>query len=230
MNAIIGMTELVLNAVDCSAARLPQVIEGSGESLLRLINDILDFAKIEARKLSWCGRSSTFASTWATSHEIAGDPRAGRSLELACRVRPEYPARFAATRTLASGGGEPGWERDQVHRERRGDDGRVAGRRPITKWSCTSPCDTGIGIPAENSTSSLRCSSRWTCRCGGGSAGTGLGLAISSRLVDLMGGHISVESEAGRGARSISRSDSKWPARNRPTPPACGCRSFGARG
>ena len=203
MNAIIGMTELVLDTplADSQQDYLKMVRE-SGDALLALINDILDFSKIEAGKLE-------LESVPFDLREILGDTMKSlamrahsKGLELACEIQSDVPDRLV---------GDPGRLRQIVvnlvgnavkftdtgevvltvgHESR--SDGEVVLRFAVS--------DTGIGIPEDKAAHIFgafeQADSTTTRRFGG----TGLGLPISSRLVESMGGRISVESRVGHGS------------------------------
>ena len=203
MNAIIGMTELVLNTRLTAQQRdYLKVIEESGESLLRLINDILDFAKIEARKLSLVRTVFDLREHLGDTMKSLAIRAHGKGLELACRVRPEIPSlvcgdpdRLRQVVVNLVGNAikftESGEVMMDVWRESSAD------REVVLHFAVR---DTGIGIPAEKLHVIFEMFEQVDMSMRRRFGGTGLGLAISSRLVDLMGGHISVESEVGRGS------------------------------
>jgi PAS domain S-box-containing protein len=203
LNAIIGMAELVLDTGLSSTQReYIGIVRQSGESLLAIVNDILDFSKIEAGKLD-------LEAVPFDVRELLGDTlktlsvRAhGKGLELACRVAPDVPRQLV---------GDPGRLRQIVMNlvgnsikftssgevivgvellETRDD-------KSVLQFSVR---DTGVGIPPEKHHRIFeafeQADSSTTRRFGG----TGLGLAIVSRLVALMEGRISVDSELGRGS------------------------------
>lgn len=203
MNAIIGMTELVLDTPLTVTQRdyLTTVAE-SGEALLTLLNDILDFSKIEAGKLD-------LEKTPFEVRECIGDTmkslalRAHRKgLEIAYHISPdicEYiagdPNRLRQIIVNLVGNAIKFTEKGEVLL----DVGLAsqAGDEVTLKFAVR---DTGIGIPEDKLESIFeafeQADTSMTRRFGG----TGLGLAISSRLVELMGGHIAVESVVDEGS------------------------------
>ena len=203
LNAVIGMTELVRDTELTTTQReYLEMVQESGESLLAVINDILDFSKIEAGKLS-------LEEVPFNLREVLGDTmkslalRAHRKqLELACHVAPDVP--FAVE-------GDP-------HRLRQIVINLVGNAIKFTEVGevvldvalqpqaddslmlhfCVQ--DTGIGIPEDKLDTIFEAFEQVDTSTTRRYGGTGLGLAIVSRLVDLMGGNIWVESEVHRGS------------------------------
>ena len=203
MNGVIGMTELALDTQLTGDQReYLLTVQGSAEALLTVINDILDFSKIEAGKLELdpipfdlrgCVAEVTKVMAWQTRL---------KPVKLQSEVRPEVPERVVADPTRLRqvlvnllGNALKFTERGSVTltvESRDGDDGDV-----VLEFAVR---DTGIGIPAEKQRAIFQAFSQadgsMTRRFGG----TGLGLTISTRLVGMMGGSISVESEPGKGS------------------------------
>jgi two-component system sensor histidine kinase/response regulator len=203
MNAIIGMTELVLDTHLFPEQReYLAAVQESGEVLLSLINDVLDFSKIEAGKLD-------LSPAVFDLHECVGDTmkwlaiRAhGKGLELASDIRPDVPnaVRGDSTRLRqvivnlvgnAIKFTEQGEVLLEVSPQERSD------HEVVLHFAVS---DTGIGIPEEKRTAIFNAFEQADMTPTRRFGGTGLGLAISSRLVELMGGSIWVESELGRGS------------------------------
>jgi PAS domain S-box-containing protein len=202
MNGIVGMTELALETALTSEQReYLETVRSSADALLGIINDILDFSKIEARKLDI--DRIDFDLRYALDDTIRTlAPRAhAKGLELACETAPEVPQML---------GGDPSRLR-QILVNLIGNavkftaSGEVVVRvasEPINSEQVAvtiSVSDTGIGIAPEKLTAIFhpftQADASTTRRFGG----TGLGLTISSRLVELMGGVVKLESELGRG-------------------------------
>lgn len=206
MNAIIGMTELVLDT-DVSGIQREYLltVQQSGESLLALINDILDFSKIEAGKLD-------LDCTAFDLHECLGDTmkslslRAARKgLELVCRIAPDVPRWVTADAIRLRqivvnlvGNALKFTESGEVVLGAFLDTAASAGERGEFVLHGTVR-DTGIGIPQEKLATIFEAFEQADTSVTRKYGGTGLGLAISSRIVELMGGKIRVESEVGRG-------------------------------
>jgi PAS domain S-box-containing protein len=203
MNAIIGMTELVLDTEVSPIQRDYLVmVQQSGDALLSLINDILDFSKIEAGKLDLDVAPFDL-------HECLGDTlkslsvRAARKgLELVCHIPREVPQAVAgdATRLRQIVVNLVG---NAVKFTEQGEVVLSASVESQTGQAFILHCavrDTGIGIPPEKQATVFDAFEQADTSITRKYGGTGLGLAISSRLVELMGGRIWVESEPGRGS------------------------------
>ena len=203
MNAIIGMTELVLDTRLTQSQRdYLSMVRESGESLLTVINDILDFSKIEAGKLDLDNTLFDLRESLGDTMKSLALRAHNKSLELAFRVEPDVPrALFGDVGRLRQivvnlvGNAIKFTERGEV----------VVDVRCVVQTADAAKChitvrDTGIGIPEEKLSSVFeefeQVDSSTTRRFGG----TGLGLAISSRLVELMGGKIWVESTVDQGS------------------------------
>ena len=204
LNAIIGMTELVLDSELSSRQRdFLTTVRESGESLLSIINDILDFSKIEAGKLVLDHEAFDLRESLGDAMKLFAVRADKLGLELAFDVHPDVPYivvgdvnRLRQIVLNLVGNALKFTEKGEVvlDVERQGQSEDEV-RLHFTVW------DTGIGIP-ENKRAAVfemfeQVDNTLTRRHGG----TGLGLAIVSRLVELMGGRIWVESEVGRGTR-----------------------------
>jgi PAS domain S-box-containing protein len=204
MNGILGMTELILSTeLGVEQREHLEMVDSSAHALLTVINDILDFSKIEARKLELDCVDFDLRENLEATTKTFEMPAQRKGLELVCRIRPEVPARvrgdaFRLRQVLTNllGNALKFTERGQVALEVASD--------PPDQDSVTlhfAVRDTGIGIPREKQQLVFhpfsQADSSTTRRYGG----TGLGLTISARLVEMMGGRIWVESEAGQGSR-----------------------------
>ena len=203
MNAIIGMTEVTLGTDLLPNTRENlEVVRVAADALLNLIDDILDFSKIEAGRLDLDPIRFHPRETIDAAVKTVSIKAREKGLELSTLVAPEVPGALI---------GDPLRLR-QVLLNLLGNaitftaQGRVevrvvvetVGREGVVLRFSVS--DEGIGIPSSRLSMIFdpfsQADSSTTRRFGG----TGLGLSISSRLVDLMGGRIWVESEIGRGS------------------------------
>lgn len=213
MNAIVGMAELVGRSnLTVEQRRHIDVIKISCDSLLSLINDILDLAKIESGRLTLDSAAFDVEEVAEKVAETMAVRAHEKGIELAVRVAPEVPGEVIGDalrlhQILMNLVGnaikftEKGYvgvevaccEPTEDPAERRLDEkAQVRLRFSVT--------DTGIGIPADkfgSIFSSFEQADLSTTREYGGS---GLGLAIVKHLVELYGGDISVESEADVGS------------------------------
>ncbi|HKI36004.1 MAG TPA: response regulator [Gemmataceae bacterium] len=212
MGAVIGMTELVLDTPLTEEQRdYLEIVRKSADALLAVINDILDFSKIEADKMD-------LDRVPFDLRELLGDTLSTlalrahqKGLELAGRVAPEVPPavvgdpnRLRQVFVNLIGNAIKFTERGEVVVEvKKTEDRRqkTEGAGILTSDFCLlefSVRDTGIGIPSDKQQMIFDPFSQ----VDGGTTrkydGAGLGLAISSRLVAMMGGRISVESDPGR--------------------------------
>ncbi len=206
MNAIIGMTDLLLETqLTQTQHEYLSMVRDSGESLLTLINDILDFSKIEAGKLELESTTFDIRETLGDLMKGLGFRAHGKGLELAFRVDDNIP-KFLQ--------GDPGRIRQIVvnlvgNAIKFTETGEVVLEIECKQKSETQATlrftvvDTGIGIAEEHCSKIFKEFEQADASTTRKFGGTGLGLAISSRLVQLMQGYISVESEPGKGSKFL---------------------------
>jgi PAS domain S-box-containing protein len=203
MNGILGMTELALDTeLSREQREYLELVKYSANSLLTVINDILDFSKIEAGKLLLDPVPFDLADCVADTMKTLGVRAQQKGLELIQHVHPEVPvsvvgdsARVRQVLVNLVGNAlkftEQGEVLVRVQPESRTDEEVVLH---------FSVADTGIGIPPEKVKSIFNAFEQADGSITRKYGGTGLGLSISSQLIELMGGRIWVESEAGRGS------------------------------
>jgi signal transduction histidine kinase/CheY-like chemotaxis protein len=203
MNGIIGMTELLLGSELLPEQREElEMVRASADALLTVINDILDFSKIEAGKLALEQEGFALRDSLGDTLKALAFRAHDKGLELAFQVGPEVPDSVVGDRgrlrqVLINLVGnaikftEQGEVTVLVGLE------ALDGDDLLLRFSVT---DTGIGIPGSKLQvifgAFIQADGSTSRRYGG----TGLGLSIASRLVGLMGGTLSVESEVGKGS------------------------------
>ncbi len=204
LNGVIGMTDLVLETeLNVEQRDFLETVKLSADSLLTVINLILDYSKIEAGKVELEAIPFNLRDCAEEALKTSALQADEKSLELICDIAPDVPEMLQ---------GDPGKLRQillnlvsnaikfthqgevvlsvELESEEHGD--------KLVRFTVT---DSGIGIPADKQTSVFspftQADSSTTRRYGG----TGLGLSISAHLVAMMGGRIWLESEMGKGSQ-----------------------------
>ena len=203
MNGILGMTELALTTeVTPEQNEFLGMVKSSAEALLVILNDILDYSKIEADKMLLDPVAFNLAETLGDTMKSVAVMAHKKGLELAVDIAPEIPqdlvgdsARLRQVLLNLVGNAIKFSQSGEIELQV-----KLQELRQEQATLIFSVRDTGIGIapeiqarlfePFEQADSS-------TTRHYGG---TGLGLAISKRIVQLMGGTIWVESVPGSGS------------------------------
>ncbi len=203
MNAIIGFSEL-LSETPLAEEQLDytRTIAQSATSLLTLINDILDLAKIEAGKLELERLPFDLAEVVGNVVAMFKIPAKEKGVVVSCKIDSRIPKRIMGDsnrlrQVLINLAGnamkftEQGGVDILIDYEREAA-GQIVGRFSVR--------DSGIGIPADRVEAIFE---KFTQADGSTTrkyGGTGLGLAICLQLVELMGGHLAVSSEVGKGS------------------------------
>ena len=203
MNAILGMTELLRETrQDPRQREMTDTIFSSGEHLLAVINDILDYSKIESGHVELEQREFDLRLCVEDAIEMVALNAASKQLEIAYGFEPEVPEaivgdsgrlRQVLVNLLANA--VKFTERGEVIVRVRSQ-AQAGGGRTIE----FAVKDSGIGVPKDRLDRLFRSFSQVDTSITRTHGGTGLGLAISKHLVELMGGLIEVESEPGRGS------------------------------
>jgi PAS domain S-box-containing protein len=205
MNAILGITELTLDTPLTEDQRqYLTTVKSAADALLGIINDILDFAKIEAGRLELDSADFSLRSAVSETLRALAVRAHKKGLELIYQVQPDVPdalvgdaGRLRQVLLNLVGNALKFTERGEVvvRVEVAGEsapEGDIGLRFTVR--------DTGIGIPPEKQARIFQAFEQEDTSTTRKYGGTGLGLTIASRLVALMGGAIRVESEPGRGS------------------------------
>jgi PAS domain S-box-containing protein len=205
MNGILGMAQLLLTPGISDAERqdYARTILGSGETLLTLLNDILDLSKVEAGRLEL--ESAVFEPAQLV-HEtqllFAGSAtRKGLQLQAAWHDKAEQryradPHRLRQMLANLVGNAIKFTAQGQIRI-----DAREISRADASALLEFSVSDTGTGIPADKQAQLFQPFSQADSSITRQFGGTGLGLSIVRSLARLMGGDVGLESEVGRGSR-----------------------------
>ncbi len=205
LNAILGFNQILLAEEDNpDKAQKLEIIRHSGETLLRLINDILDLARIESGKLEIEELSFNPHQEFGSTIELFFHKATEKNIQLTYFIDPAMPVKVRGDHLRIK----------QVLLNLLGNSLKFtpAGGRIyveiIKSWSTDSTCrllfsvtDTGIGIPQDKKEPIFEAFSQADTSITRKFGGTGLGLAISINLVKQMGGILQMESEEGKGSR-----------------------------
>ncbi len=217
LNGVMGMTDLALDTeLTAEQREYLETVKMSGDSLLTVINDILDFSKIEAGKIDLEALDFNLRDSLESTLKTMAVRSDEKGLELLCEVAPEVPEMvrgdFSRLRQIVVNlvGNAIKFT----------DSGEIAVKVQVESnegGDCIchfTVLDTGIGVPEEKRELIFKPFSQADTSTTRKYGGTGLGLTISTRLVQMMGGKIWVESEIGRGSQfhftvRLGRADAK---------------------
>jgi PAS domain S-box-containing protein len=203
MNGVIGMTGLLLGTqLDMTQREYVETIRRSGDALLTIINDILDFSKIDAGKLELEVLEFDLRMAIEDVLELLAEQASAKGLEIGVLLPPDTPTWLV---------GDPG-RLCQVLTNLVGNAIKFTEQGEVfVKVNCVEQkasdillrfevSDTGIGIPFEAQQQLFEAFTQADTSTTRKYGGTGLGLAISRRLVELMGGTLSLKSVPGEGS------------------------------
>lgn len=203
MNAIIGMTELVLNSpLNPKQAEYLKMVLTSGESLLGIINDVLDFSKVESGKIELENQPFRLRECVGDAVKSLALRAHAKGLELALDIHSDVPEWVV---------GDCGRLRqivvnlvnNAIKFTPKGEvvvDVNFKGQseQKVELMVCVS--DTGIGIPPDKVEKVFEAFEQADSSTTRHYGGTGLGLTIVRRFVELMGGRIWIASQVGKGS------------------------------
>jgi PAS domain S-box-containing protein len=198
LNGVLGMADLLLGTrIDLEQSTYVRAVKTSGEALLSIIEEILDFSRIESGRLELAHEPFDLLSLVEGTVELLAPRAQGKDIEIASYIAPDVELRLM---------GDPARLRQVLNNlagnavkftDTGGVGVRVTAEGDLLRFSV---CDTGIGIPANRVGGIFDEFERVEGHSASRHSGTGLGLAISRRLVEGMGGEITVTSEPGLGS------------------------------
>jgi PAS domain S-box-containing protein len=203
LNAVLGLTELLLDSeLTAEQGHSLRLVQAAGESLLTLLNDILDLSKIEAEYLALESIPFDLRYLLESTASLLAVRVADQDIEMVVDVDAEVPhmligdpTRLRQVLSNLVGNALKFTERGEVVLS-----AAVAGgepERPLIRFAVR---DTGVGIPLDKQQAIFEQFTQADASMTRKYGGTGLGLSIARKLVALMGGELSLRSEVGRGS------------------------------
>ncbi len=202
MNAICGMSELILrDSEDEVAKENAGMIKTASESLLAIINDILDFSKIESGKMNLVKEQYAVANLLNDVVTMIRVRLTDKPVELEVKVNPNLPCELYGDEVRIK----------QILINLLNNAAKFTKKGTITLEIDYEPIsqnkirifakvkDTGIGIKEEDLKQIFESFTQVDTKRNRSEEGTGLGLAISKNLINMMDGHIGVNSVYGEG-------------------------------
>lgn len=198
LNGILGMADLLGDTgLDAEQTTYVRALRTSGEALLGLVDDILDFSKVEAGKLELASEPFDLGLLVETVSELMAPRAQVKGIELAAHLAPDLPTHLVGDRDRIRqillnlvGNAIKFTDRGGVGIRISRDDGMVV----------IDVADTGPGIPEERRQAIFEEFEQADVSPARRHEGTGLGLAIVRRLTALMGGSVGVEGREGGGS------------------------------
>ena len=228
MNGVLGMTDFLLGTqLNAEQLEYAESIKRSADSLLTLINDILDLSKIEAGKLRLEQVAFPLGDTVNEVTSLFALEARLKGLEFVTAIPPGLPAQVS---------GDPGRLRQVItnllgNAVKFTDQGEIGIQVELLGETTNgyqlrfTVHDTGVGMSQEQQSRLFESFTQLDGSSTRKYGGTGLGLAISKQLVEMLGGEIGVDSEPGTGSRfwftaSFGKPSSAETAARKPVPPA----------
>ena len=203
LNGVLGMAELLAGTrLDQNQREMINVIRSSSECLLAIINDILDYSRIEAAEMTIEEVSFDLHAAIGNVRTLFEPRAAAKGLKLQVKMAPEVPRKVCGDPLRLGqilinlvGNGLKFTETGSVRLEV-----KLAGEQSDGVTLLCRVIDTGIGIDTSTAAKLFAPFTQADSSARRRYGGTGLGLAISHRLLSLLGGSIGVESRPGKGS------------------------------
>jgi len=204
MNGVLGALELLRSSrLDTQQRRLVKTAASSGESLMMILNDVLDHSKIEAGKLNLMRLPLSLHATASSVVALFRANAQAKGLTLVVDLGPGVADRVIGDSQRLKqvllnlvGNAIKFTERGSVSLEL----SALSGETPYTARVRFKVLDSGIGVPPEAMSRLFQPFQQVETARGKRQGGTGLGLAISQKIVEAMGGRIEVDSRPGVGS------------------------------
>jgi two-component system, sensor histidine kinase and response regulator len=203
MNGILGMSTLLLDTEMSAEQRdFTETLQRSGESLLTIINDILDYSKVEAGRMELEQIDFNLRHCVEDVADLLALRAQEKGLEFICSLDeniPDFvcgdPGRIRQVLTNLLGNAVKFTEKGEVSLHL-----GLASSNDKDVAICCEVRDTGIGITPKDQKRLFQPFTQVDASTARRFGGTGLGLSITRLLVEIMGGHIEMESEPGHGS------------------------------
>ena len=203
LNGIVPMLDLLMhNKLPADQAEMVHTAFLSSQQMLRIVDDILDYSKLEASKLQLESTTFNLRETLESVIQLMERPAQSKGLRLSLQIDPSVrlpvrgdPVRLRQVLSNLISNAVKFTERGSISLTV-----RKIGETSAQHQLRFEVRDTGIGIPLAAQDRLFQAFSQADASTTRLYGGTGLGLAISKRIIDLMGGRIGVESDAGQGS------------------------------